>query len=137
MLDAGIDSLDVYEASSAVLIELLSEAGKAPKWAVPLSNDDYFGEEAESRRAVSLLVDYFKANPDSFERSAKDCKLIVRYAENNRSAAKLLKEVSTSMPPRCEPKMITAMLTLDLKQTEDICGQKMDAKKGLLEWLFG
>lgn len=137
MLSEGIASLDVYALSSSILIELFAEAGLSPEWAVPLANDDYFGEKAESKRAVSLLVDYFKANPGSFERSPREGKLVVRYAAGDRNAEKLLKEVSTSMPPRCEPKMITGMLTLNLKEAEDICGQKMRVRKGLAAWLLG
>ena len=137
MLEEGVEALDVYKASSAVLIELFAESGEVPSWAVPLSNDDYFGEEAESKRAVSLLVAYCKANPSDFERNAKEGKLIVRYAAGDRNAEKLLKEVSTSLPPRCEPKMITGMLSLDLRQAEDICGRKLGAKKGFWRRLLG
>lgn len=135
--EENIDGLDVYEASSRILLDLFGEAGESPDWASPLSNNDYFGERAECRRATSLLVDYFRANPDHFERNRREGRLIVRYEASDRSAQKLLKEVSTSLPPRCEPRFVTGMLTLNLRETDDICDHMLKVRKGLLDWLAG
>ena len=131
----GIDSLDVYRASSRSLAGILEDAGCRPIWAVELSNDDYFGEKAESRRAVQALDGYFRAHPDCFDRNARENSLLVHYSTTDRSAAKLINEVSTSLPPRCDAKLITGMLTLNLRETEDVCGRRFKVRKGLLEML--
>lgn len=132
----NVDSLDIYRASSSVLLGILADSGSQPSWATKLANENYFGEEAESRRAVNSLVDYFRAHGDSFERNKRENKLYVKYAASDRNGERLLKEVANSLPPRCEPKMITGMLALKLDETESICKRKFKEKRGLLDWLF-
>lgn len=134
---SNVESLDVYAASSSVLARILREAGSLPSWASALSNEDYFGEATESKRAVGALVDYFRAHPDSFERNKRENRLLIRSEAGDRNGERLLKEVSNSLPPRCEPKLVTGMLSLDLKETEDICGRRFSQKRGLFDWLWG
>lgn len=137
MCEAGnVESLDVYRASSSVLRDIMGEAGVHAAWAARLGNEDYFGEAVESRRAVGALVDYFRAHGDAFERNKRENRLYVRYPASDRNGERLLREVSNSLPPRCEPKMITGMLALDLRETEDICKRKFTEKRGLLGWLW-
>lgn len=136
-LPERISELDVYALSSKVMMDIFEEASVHPSWAKLLSNDDYFGERAESRRATQLLLDYFQANTSSFERSKHENQLVIRYAISDRAAAKLLKEVSASLPPRCEPKLITGMLLLNLRETEDLCGRKLVVgKNAFTRWLL-
>gem|GEM_PF-3269374 len=133
--ERNVGSLDVYEASSSVLMGMLEESGCRPAWTRRLANEDYFGEAAESGRAVGALIDYFRAHPGSFERNRHENRMIVRYEASDRNGEKLLREVSNSLPPRCEPKLITGMLTLNLREAEDICGRKFKQRQGFLEWL--
>ena len=130
-----IGSLNIYRTSSETLINILEESECRPTWAVPLSNEDYYGEEAESRRAVLELVEYFRANPSYFERNKRENKLFVRYAAGDRNTEKLLRGICNSMPPRCSPNLITGMLTLDLRETESICNRKFKERNALLGWL--
>ena len=136
LCDGGeIGTLNIYRTSSETLIGILEEAGCRPTWAVPLSNEDYYGEEAQSGRAVRELVEYFRANPGCFSRNARENKLFVKYPAGDRNTEKLLRGICNSMPPRCGSDMITGMLTLNLREAESICGRKFKERSGLLELL--
>ena len=131
-----MSELDVYAISSAVLLDILNEAGRHPTWARKLSIDDYFGEAVMSQRAAKALRRFYAARTNSFERRKRENLLIVRYDPGNRSAEAELRHIGNMLPPKFNAEVTTGMFTCALSEIERLCKMRFTGKHSRLRQLL-
>ncbi|MCR5784332.1 MAG: phospholipase D family protein [Eubacterium sp.] len=112
---------DVFEASSATLVEMFSEYSQSiPEYARVLTYSDYFGDKAVGRNAMRKVMRAWENDKKMFEVNRRKNTLTYRYADNSRTYE--LRYIQQELPPVLEAKVVGSSIVMELDKAKEVFG---------------
>ena len=117
----GGDNPDIFNVSSKVLIDIISESigSDMPKYIKVLSYNDYFGTEEIGREAKKKIMNAWESEPGSFKVYRRKNKLVYTFAE---SAYYDVKYLIDELPPNLNCQLSSKTLTMDYSDARKFFG---------------